>query len=248
MEGGALLYESLSQYSALMVMKQLHGEEGIRRFLQFQLDRYLSGRRTEVLAEQPLVSAAISQDHINYGKGALALYLLQQRIGEEAVNRALRRFVNRYRFTTAPYPRSVDLIAFLRGEARTPEHHALITDLFERITVYELRVDHPTAVRRPDGRWDVTVPVDARKSYADGRGNERQAPLDEPIEIGLFTAEPGSATFGRANVLMMQLRPIRSGRQMLHFVTDRRPTHAGVDPYNLYIDRKSGDNVASVTS
>ena len=248
MEGGALLYESLSQYSALMVMKQLHGEEGIRRFLQFQLDRYLSGRRTEVLAEQPLVSAAISQDHINYGKGALALYLLQQRIGEEAVNRALRRFVNRYRFTTAPYPRSVDLIAFLRGEARTPEHHALITDLFERITVYELRVDHPTAVRRPDGRWDVTVPVDARKSYADGRGNERQAPLDEPIEIGLFTAEPGSATFDRANVLMMQLRRIRSGRQMLHFVTDRRPTHAGVDPYNLYIDRKSGDNVASVTS
>jgi hypothetical protein len=42
----------------------------------------------------------------------------------------------------------------------------------------------------------------------------------------------------------MELRPIRSGRQVLRFVTDRRPTHAGVDPYNLYIDRNSGDNVA----
>ncbi|HYJ30262.1 MAG TPA: aminopeptidase, partial [Allosphingosinicella sp.] len=248
MQGASLLYESLSQYSALMVLKRLRGEENIRRFLQFQLDRYLSGRRTQVLEEQPLISTGLDQDYINYGKGALALYLLQQRMGEEAVNRVLRRFVDRYRFTIAPYPRSLDLIAFLRAEARTPEQQALITDLFERITVYDLRVDQPTAVRRPDGRWDVTVPVEAHKAYADGRGNERRTLLSEPIEIGLFTAEPGIGPFDRRDVLMMELRPMRTGRQVLRFVTERRPTHAGVDPYNLYIDRNSGDNVGSVTS
>jgi ABC-2 type transport system permease protein len=247
MQGVSLVAESLSQYSALMVLRRLRGEENIRRFLQFQLDRYLGGRRTQVLEEQPLVSAGLDQDHINYGKGAIALYLLQQRIGEEAVNRALRRFVERYRFANAPYPRSVDLIAFLRAEAKTAEQQALITDLFERITLYDLRVDQPRAVRRPDGRWDVTVPVEARKAYADGRGNERAAKLDEPIEVGLFTAEPGSGGFGRRDVLRMELRPIRSGRQLLRFVADRRPTHAGVDPYNLYIDRNSGDNVGSVS-
>lgn len=248
MQGAGLLSETLAQYSALMVLKRLRGEGNIRNFLQFQLDRYLSGRRTQVLEEQPLVSASLDQDHINYGKGALALYLLQQRIGEEAVNRALRRFVDRYRFTVAPYPRSLDLIAMLREEAKTPEQQALITDLFERITLFDLKVDRPTAVRRPDGRWDVTVPVEARKTYADGRGNERRAPLNEPMEIGLFTAEPGSGTFERRNVLLMELRPMRTGRQVLRFVTDRRPTHAGVDPYNFYIDRNSGDNVGSVTS
>jgi hypothetical protein len=26
-------------------------------------------------------------------------------------------------------------------------------------------------------------------------------------------------------------------------VTDRRPTHAGIDPYDYYMDRNSGDNV-----
>jgi len=247
MQGGSLLYETLSQYSALMVMKRLHGEDGIRGFLQFQLDRYLSGRRTQVLEEEPLVSAGIDQDYINYGKGALALYLLQQRMGEEAVNRALRRFVDRYRFTVAPYPRSLDLIAMLREEAKTPEQQALITDLFERITLYDLRVDQPKAVRRPDGRWDVTMTVEARKAYADGRGNERQAMLDEPMEIGLFTAEPGGGSFDRRNVLAMERRALRTGRQVLRFVTDRRPTHAGVDPYNFYIDRNSGDNVGPVT-
>lgn len=246
MQGASLLYETLSQYSALMVLRKLRGEGAVRRFLQFQLDRYLSGRRTQVLAEQPLVAVEISQQHIAYGKGALALYLLQQRIGEEAMNRALRRFVDRYRFTVAPYPRSTDLVRLLRAEARTPQQQALITDLFERITVYALSVDRPVAVRRADGRWDVTVPVEAGKAYADGRGNERRAPLAEPIEIGLFTAEPGSAAFGPRNVLAMELRPIRTGRQHLRFVTDRRPTHAGVDPYNLYVDRNSGDNVAAV--
>jgi aminopeptidase N len=247
MQGASLLGESLSQYSALMVLRKLRGEGNIRRFLQFQLDRYLSGRRIQVLEEQPLASAGLDQDYVNYGKGALALYLLQQRIGEEAVNRALRRFVDRYRFTKAPYPRSIDLIAYLRAEAKTPEHQALITDLFERITLYDLRVDQPTAVRRPDGRWDVRVPVEASKAYANGGGDESPAVLAEPIEIGLFTADPSSGAFNQERVLLMQLRPIRTGRQVLRFVTGQRPTHAGVDPYNHYIDRNSVDNVGAVT-
>jgi len=248
MQGASLMHETLSQYSALMVLRKLRGEDNVRLFLRFQIDRYLSGRRTQVLAEEPLVSAGLDQDYINYGKGALALYLLQQRLGEDAVNRALKRFVERYRFTVAPYPRSLDLIAFFQEEAKTPEQQQLITDLFERITLYDLRVDQPRAVRRADGRWEVTVPVEAGKTYTDRQGKERRAALSEPIEIGLFAADPRGPGFDRRNVLKMELRPIRSGRQLLRFITDRRPTHAGVDPYNLYIDRNSGDNVGSVTS
>jgi ABC-2 type transport system permease protein len=92
------------------------------------------------------------------------------------------------------------------------------------------------------------VPVEALKVYADGQGSERRAPLNDPIEIVLFTANPGGGTYNRISIIMMEPRPIRSGRQVLRFVTDRRPTHAGVDPYNLYIDRNSGDNVGWVKS
>ena len=174
------------------------------------------------------------------------MYLLQQRMGEAAVNRALRGLLARYRFQGAPYPRSADLIALLRREATTPEQQALITDLFERITVYDLKVVAPTAVQRADGRWDVTVEVEAHKYYASGRGEEREAPLSDRIEIGLFTALPGRGSFDRSNVLMMERQPIHGGRQIFHFVTARRPTHAGIDPYNFYIDRNSNDNVAAV--
>jgi aminopeptidase N len=246
MQGAAMLGETLSQYSALMVLKKLRGESNIRRFLQLQLDRYLSERRTQVLEEEPLVSVGTSQNHIAYGKGPLVFYLLQERIGEEAVNRALRRFVDRYRFTVAPYPRSLDLVAMLREEARTPEDRRLITDLFERITLYDLKAVAPSAVRRADGKWDVTVPVEARKFYANGKGEEREAPLDDLVAIGLFTAEPGGTGFAEKDVLRLERKRVRSGKQVFRFVTDRKPTHAGIDPYITYIDRDAADNVAQV--
>ena len=90
------------------------------------------------------------------------------------------------------------------------------------------------------------MPVEARKFYAQGDGTETETPLDERIEIGLFTAEPGRDVFDAADVVLMERRPIRSGRQVLRFVTDRKPTYAGIDPYNFYIDRNSADNVQPV--
>jgi hypothetical protein len=91
----------------------------------------------------------------------------------------------------------------------------------------------------------VTVPIDAKKFYADDKGTETETPLDERIEVGLFTAEPGRDAFDKSNVILMERHRIRSGRQSLKFVTERKPTFAGVDPYNFYIDRKSSDNVSA---
>jgi aminopeptidase N len=246
MQGAGLIGEAITHYSALMVLKRLHGEEELRPFFELQRDRYLSGRRTQLLDEQPLVSASLDQDYVNYGKGALAFYLLHERMGEEAVNRALRRFIARYRFTDGPHPRSLDLIRMLREEATTAEEQALITDLFERITLYDLRVEKPTAALRPDGKWDVIVPVAAKKIHADGQGKEREAPLRDLIPLGLFTADPSGPSFGREHVLRIDRQVVRSGRQVFRFVTDSKPTHAGIDPLSLYIDRNTSDNVAPV--
>jgi hypothetical protein len=140
------------------------------------------------------------------------------------------------------------LIAFLREEAKTPEDQELITDLFERITLYDLKVQQPTAVKRADGKWDVTVPVEAKKFYASGTGEEKEAPLSDFIDIGLFTADPGGGAFDKKDVIRLEREKVRSGKQIFRFVTDKKPTHAGIDPYNFYIDRSSGDNVEPVTS
>ena len=244
MEGREVLSETLSQYSAQMVLKKLRGEDHMRRYMQFELDRYLEGRSDGGV--EPPLARVDGQDFVTYRKGALAMYLLQQRMGEDAINRALRGLVDKFRFKGAPYPRSLDLVDALRAEAKSDEEQSLISDLFERVTLYDLKVNNPTAVRRADGRWDVTVPVVASKVYVDSIGAETMAPLNEHIEVGLFTAEPGRDAFDASHVVMLERRPLRSGRQVLKFTTDKKPTFAGVDPYNLYIDRSSVDNVAAV--
>ena len=120
MQGATLLSETLAQYSALMVMKQLYGEDKIRRFLKFELDNYLRSRGGEAVEELPL-DRVENQHYIHYRKGSLVMYLLQERLGEAAVNRALRGVLERYRFKGAPYPRSLDLIQALpRARRRRP--------------------------------------------------------------------------------------------------------------------------------
>jgi hypothetical protein len=59
-------------------------------------------------------------------------------------------------------------------------------------------------------------------------------------------AEHGREAFDKSYVIVMDRRPIGSGRQVLTFVSDRKPGYAGVDPYNFYVDGNSADNVLRV--
>ncbi len=246
MQGQTLLSETLAQYSALMVMKQLYGEDKIRRFLKFELDQYLAARKGEALEEQPMIRVE-NQQYIHYQKGSLVMYLLQERLGEDAVNRALARLVERFKFKSSPYPRSLDLVAELRKEAKTPEDQALITDLFETITIYDLKAKEAVTKQRADGLWATRITVEAGKFRADGKGKETPTSLAERIEVGLFTARPGEGAFDKADVVSMERYPVRAGQQVIEVVSKKKPAFAGIDPYNFYIDRDSDDNVVDVT-
>ena len=244
MQGMTLLSETLAQYSALMVMEKMYGPDKIRRFLKYELDSYLRGRGTERIEELPLQRVE-NQQYIHYRKGAVVMYLLRDQIGEAAVNRALHNLVTRYAFKGAPYARSVDLITALRAEAPA-DKQALITDLFEKITLYDVKTTATAIRQRADGKWETTITVNARKLYADGKGVETEAPLNETFDIGVFSAEPGKGAFDRTNVLAFERRPLRSGTQTFRLVTAAKPTWAGVDPYNKWIDRNSDDNLKKV--
>jgi ABC-2 type transport system permease protein len=245
MQGGTMTSETLAQYSALMVMKKLYGPDKIRRFLKFELDSYLRSRKAEATEEVPLERVE-NQPYIHYRKGSLVMYLLQERLGEDAVNSALRRFLERFKFKGAPYHRSIDLVAEFRKEAKTPGQQALITDLFEKITIYDLKATEAKSVKGKDGLWTTTINVEAHKYYASGKGVETEAPLTEAIEVGLFTARPEAGTFAAKDVLSMERRPIKGGKQTIILTSKVKPVYAGIDPYNFYIDRDSDDNVVAL--
>ncbi|MEB3188405.1 MAG: M1 family aminopeptidase [bacterium] len=243
-QGARFIIESLSQYSALLVMETFYGPEHMRRFLKYELDAYLKSRIAEGMEEVPLVRVE-NQPYIHYKKGSLALWWLREVIGAPAVNRALASFAREYAFRPAPYPSSLDLLRHLRREAG-PEHGALITDLFERITLVDVRAEDPVVTKRPDGRWDVRFRVKARKFQADGQGAETEVPLDEWFDVGVFASEIGKAGYTASDILFMKRLSIHTGTQSVQVTVDREPAYVGVDPYNRRIDRNPDDNVVAV--
>jgi aminopeptidase N len=188
LQGSAALTESLAQYSALMVMEKEYGREKMRRFLRYELDGYLRGRGGELVEEQPLARVE-NQQYIHYKKGSLIFYRLRDEIGEEALNRALKRFLQDKSGLQAPYPTTNDLLAYIREE--TPvEKHALLDDMFKKIVFYDNRVTEAKAVKREDGQWDVTLKLHLAKMEVDGMGKETPRTYDEPVEIGIFARAP----------------------------------------------------------
>lgn len=243
-QGASMLIESFAEYSALLVMERMYGREHIRKFLKYELDRYLRNRGAEVVEELPLARVE-EQPYIHYSKGSLVMYWAKEVLGERTVNGALAALVKEFAFKPAPYPNTRDFLRLLRAAAG-PQHDELITDLFERITLVDAKAVSATAARRADGKYEVALEIEARKLYADGKGKETEAPMDEPFDVGVFTAEPGKPDFTADSVLVLEHRPIHTGRQIVTVVVDKLPTYAGVDPYNKRIDRSSDDNLTKI--
>lgn len=245
-QGNTVMVETLAQYSALMVMKELYGEDEIRRFLKFELDSYLNARGGEVIEELPLERVE-NQGYVHYNKGAVVMYLLQDRLGENRVNAMLAGLLDRYRFKGPPYASSTDLVDGFLGLARNEGERRLVRDLLQRITLYDLKAEDAVVRRLPDGRYETTLTIAATKAYADGEGRERAVRLNETVEIGLFAEKPGEGAFDRDQVIYLERRPVTSGEQKITLVTQRRPRFAGIDPYNKFIDRNSDDNLTETS-
>lgn len=106
------------------------------------LEGYLKGRRDEDEAEVPVMYTEM-HGYLR-AKGPHVLYALQDIIGKDKVHQALRNFLQAWSFQTSPCPTARDLVNALRAEAPA-EYQQLITDLFERIVLYDLQVDAASA-------------------------------------------------------------------------------------------------------
>lgn len=242
-QGSAVLTETLSQYSALMIMEQEYGAAYMQRFLKYELDNYLSSRGTEVLEEMPLYRVE-NQGYIHYRKGSLVLYALKDYLGEDTVNGMLRDFIREWGFQGPPYPTTRDLITRFRAVA-APEYQAVITDLFEKIVLFDLRAEDSAYRELDDGRFEVTINTTARKFEADGSGEERPVAMDALIDIAVL-GEENNAT-GIPEVLYIAKQRIYQESQTFKVTVDKRPVSAGIDPFNKLIDRIPDDNVKPVT-
>ncbi|MGO9256277.1 MAG: M1 family aminopeptidase [Bryobacteraceae bacterium] len=256
-QGSNMMSETLAQYSAYMVMQQKYGKDYMRKVLRHFLDRYLRGRSSEVRHEPPLALVQ-REPYVWYEKGGQVLYTLADYIGEDKVDNALHNFLMQYRYANAnnqvdaadnshsaddqPYPDTRMLVDALY--AQTPaELRYLVDDGFNRIVLYDNKAISATSQKTPDGKYRVTLGVQARKFQVDENGAESAVPLADYIDIGVFSGDKDEP-----KPLYIKKEKLTHERQTFTITVDQKPTLAGIDPYNKLIDRISDDNTINVAN
>ena len=230
-EGAPLLSESLAWYSAMLVVEEALGRDHATRLLDVMRSEYLAPHETRSV---PLLRTYDRFDA--YRMGPFAMYALREAAGAERVNAALRSLLAKFDPKRPPYPTSLDLYAELRA-ATPPATHALLKDLFEEITFWDLRAKMAD-VQPVRGGYRVTLHVEAQKLKANAAGKEKPVPMDDAIEVGVFDAAGKPIHIGRQRT--------RSGAQTISMVVPRRPARAVVDPDHELLDRKPEDNAVQL--
>jgi ABC-2 type transport system permease protein len=234
--GSTVLSETLAEYSALMVMKKSFGANKMRRFLHYDLDQYLFGRALERKKELPLAENE-NQNYIQYRKGSLAMYQLQDILGEAKVNGALKEILVAYGRKSGPYP-SVNVLVDALRKVTPADQAYLIDDLFNHIVLYENHATSATARKLSDGKYEVSFTVSAAKVRAGEQGEEKDTPLRDWIDIGVDDKE--------GNSLLRERKLIDQKENRYTVIVNGRPAKAGIDPDNKLIDRKPDDNMINV--
>lgn len=141
-KGRNFILETLSQYAAMMVLKQKYSEEKLLQFLETQKEIYKKGKDREAV-EEPSLALVENQEYVYYAKGAINMYKFQKIVGEEQVNKALKSFLNdwnttngKLKITTNRYATTHDLIGYFRKITPDSLQH-VVTDLFEKTTFKE---------------------------------------------------------------------------------------------------------------
>jgi ABC-2 type transport system permease protein len=242
MQGAEMTTETFAQYSALMVMEKEYGRDIMRKFLEYENDRYLRGRSRETLKEMP-IGKCENQGYIHYNKGSSVMYYLKEMIGEGRVNAGLKAFLEKFRYKAPPYPTSADAVAAF--SAQTPDSlQYIIQDLFWDITLFENRTQEATVKELGNGRWEVTIRTESRKLKADELGKETEVPVNDWIDIGAFAKPEGDKKYGKT--LYRQRIKVNQKDNTYTFITDEKPHKAGIDPFALLTDREPKDNVKEV--
>ncbi len=245
--GANIISETLAEYSSLMTMKHEYGENGIKNFLKYSLDSYLRGRAFSFKPERSLINVETGQ-HIWYRKGSMVMYELQDIIGEDKINSALKSFLEEYKyFKKGVYPTSENLYEAIYKVAPDSLKYS-VEDGFKKIVLYENRIKYALTRQLFNGRYETIFTVDSKKIYYDDKGKEeRTDDKANYIEVGVFGEDiVDEKDVPLKNPYYLERKWLQPGENTFTVITDKKPEKAGIDPYNKLIDRNSNDNLRSV--
>jgi ABC-2 type transport system permease protein len=240
-QGSAMLSESLSQYSALMVMEKEYGPESMKKFLKREMDSYLIGRTVERKGEKPLMLCE-AQQYIHYNKGSVILYGLKDLLGEEKLNTAIKAYLETFRFKGPLYANTVALVNEIKSVTPDSLYYA-VNDMLENITLYENYVKTLQYKELPDKKYEVTLTVGSAKFYADSLGKQTKTYVSDYMDIGVFSKNNDTKGAKEKQLVLRKIK-MDAPEKTFKFMVDEKPFSAGIDPYLKLIDRTPDNNTA----
>jgi len=227
--GFRLLTEVLAEYSELVVDAQVHGRAGTLAFLEKSNDLYFYMRGFEDMRENPL-STVQNQPYIYYFKGAHAMYVLRELLGEARVNGVLRELLRDFAYPAKPT--AADLIARLQAAA-TPEQWAYLDELFNQVVTYDLKTLSAKGESLADGETRVRAEIQASRTSLDAAGKASTAPFEGWIEVGLWRGD---------ELVQTERVSLSAPGGTITLRSKQKPDAFSVDPRMLLLDADASDN------
>lgn len=233
--GAKMITESMAEYVSLKVLEKAYGKSKAMEYLEKSHNTYWRKSREQTRPEPPLIlNTGNDLAHIPYQKGMLALHAMSHYIGETALNRAMKGYLEAVRFRGAPYTTSLEMVEHIRRA--TPDSlQYRIVDLFETQTFYDNHLAKARVSRRGEGDYEVELEVLCEK-YRLAGATPSSLLMNEVLEIGFYS--------NSAHRMPEELKRVRvkSGNNRLRFRLPFPPDKIAIDPHLLLLDKNRSNN------
>jgi len=164
------------------------------------------------------------------------MYALHDYIGLDSLSSAISRLVNKYG-SIENYPLSIDFISEIKKS--TPDSLLyLVTDLFEKITLYENETESAYYEILSNDKYKVRINVKATKFYADSIGTQTEQPLNDYIYVGILNKDKEEIYYEK--------HKFTQNKTDIEIIVNEKPYYAGIDPFVVLIDRDRENNLKKV--
>ncbi|MBX2872277.1 MAG: hypothetical protein KTR30_09255, partial [Saprospiraceae bacterium] len=241
--GAGFLSFGLTNYTAALVLEKMYGMGALWELNKTSNEHYFRGR-TFAAAKEPPLYLEHGEKYLVDGKSGLVLLSIRDLIGEEKFNTALRQLLKQHAQTTTDQVHTLDFIDGL-NKVTSAENHQLIDEWMRQIIRYELSIPEVQHKRLPDGRYEITASIAAKRFKTLPSGKEVAIGIDEPLKIGCFDQHPKKVE--KTNTLAyLSAHQIQDSLTTIKLVVNTLPKYIGVDPFLTRPDQNYSDNLQEI--
>lgn len=239
-DGSSIFVEGLAKYTEAVVMEKMYGQSATWELSRNANKRYFTFRAYDTNVEPPLYKVE-GQSYLAYGKSFTVLTALRDLIGEETLNKVIKKLVDKQRDKVELEVTTLEFLNELYKVVQ-PEHYALIDDWFKKVITYDLSIEDSSYKVLPDGTYEVSVKVKSKRFKTSDTGEMIPTSINEPIKIGVFNMHPSDIE-NDSSMLYYQSNQINEEFTKIIINVKEKPSYIAIDPFGTRSDENLSDNI-----